>query len=935
MKRALARPSPLAGLVLILALAPLSGAGAAHAAGDPPEVEPLPVQALTGVRIVVAPGKVIESGTVVIRDGVIEAAGADVQPPPDARVRDRSGLTVYSGLIDPYVVQAWGEEREAGGGAPKSEGPVAPNPMVHAERSMAMRTLDPKTASGLREAGFTTAVVAPREGLLRGSSALVELGDGSPRTNVLRGDVAQNVTLTHTARDGYPDSLMGAIALTRQSFLDAGWYGRAWQAYRDHPSQARPPYDAALEALGSAAAGREPVVFESADLPGDLRAAKIAREMKLDAWLVASGEEYQEIDRVKALGLPLLVPVAFPEPPKPHGDELSVELDELRHWRDAPQNPVALERAGVRFALTSFGLKHPADLHDRLARARDAGLDADAALAALTTAPAELLGLADRMGTIEAGKIANLVVAEGDLFRTDTKVREVWIDGRRYEVSEPEAEAEEPGKQEADSEQAEGSAPAEAEPAPPAEPASEVATAAGPASWARPRPEQPAALLVRGGRIWTSGPQGRLESADLLVRAGKIAAVGPHLAAPPGAVVIDATGKDVTPGLIDCHSHTAISGGINEGSDIVTAEVRIEDVLDPRDVNLYRELAGGLTMANVLHGSANAIGGQNAVIKLRWGAPASELLFDGRRPGIKFALGENPKQSNWNRDEERYPQTRMGVEQAIVSELEAARDYRRKQQEYQGAKNEGAVVPPRRDLRLEAVAEVLDGKRQVHSHAYRADEMLMLLGLSDTWGFEIGAFQHGLEAYKIADELAARGVGVSTFSDWWAYKYEVVDAIPYNGPLLMARGVVTSYNSDDDELARRLNTEAAKAVRYGGVPETEALDLVTINPAKQLDVDSRVGSLEPGKDADFVLWSGDPLSSYAVAEQTWIDGRKYFDRADDLAHRPARAAEREKLLADAEKAAEAEKKKHRGKADRHGASDEEKPAAEPPWEVQP
>jgi imidazolonepropionase-like amidohydrolase len=363
------RPVPTAaGLLLTLLLAAglglglTTGAARAAEAETAPEVAPLPVQALTGVRIVVAPGRVVESGTVVIRDGVIEAAGADVEPPPDARVRDRSGLTVYAGLIDPYVVQPWDGAKDGNEKQSEPEGPVAPNPVVHAERSMASRTLDPKTAAGLREAGFTTAVVAPEEGVLRGSSALVELGDGSPRENVLRADVAQNVTLAHTRRGGYPDSLMGAIALTRQSFLDAAWYTRAWQAYRGHPSSeppvsSRPPFDASLEALGPASAGREPVVFESEDLLGDLRAAKIARELHLDAWLVGSGQEYQEIDRVKALGLPLLLPVVFPEPPQGAGDDLSVELDDLRHWRRAPENPAALERAGIPFALTTFGLK--------------------------------------------------------------------------------------------------------------------------------------------------------------------------------------------------------------------------------------------------------------------------------------------------------------------------------------------------------------------------------------------------------------------------------------------------------------------------------------------------------------------------------------------------------------------------------------------------
>lgn len=318
-------------------------------------------------------------------------------------------------------------------------------------------------------------------------------------------------------------------------------------------------------------------------------------------------------------------------------------------------------------------------------------------------------------------------------------------------------------------------------------------------------------------------------------------------------------------------------------------------MLDPTDVHLYRQLAGGLTAANVLHGSANAIGGQNAIIKLRWGASAEGLLIEDAQPGIKFALGENPKQSNWQTENRRFPQTRMGIERAIANAFEQALDYRRRQQR---AATEG-TVPPAPNLRMEALLEILDGERHVHSHAYRADEMLMLLGLSERYGFTIDAFQHALEAYKIADELAARNVGASTFSDWWAYKYEVVDAIAYNGAILESRGVLTSFNSDSDELARRLNTEAAKAVRYGGMSEEEALALVTINPATQLGIDHRTGSLELGKDADFVLWSGHPLSTYSRVEQTWVDGRRYFDREEDLARRAELEAERDALIAEA------------------------------------
>ncbi len=421
-------------------------------------------------------------------------------------------------------------------------------------------------------------------------------------------------------------------------------------------------------------------------------------------------------------------------------------------------------------------------------------------------------------------------------------------------------------------------------------------TLGDPAAWRNDIPQQPAAVIVRNATIWTSGPAGRLEGADLLVRNGKVSAVGIGLRAPTGAVEIDAAGKHVTPGLVDAHSHAAITGGVNEGTHITTAEVRIADVLDAESVNLYRQLAGGLTTANLMHGSANSIGGQTAIIKLRWGSPPEELLLKGAYPGIKFALGENPKQSNWDVDERRYPQTRGGVEQAIRERFAAALDYRRALEEHRTSRVRN-LVPPRRDLQLEAILEILDGQRGIQSHSYRADEIIMLMRIAEDFGFRVQCFQHVLEGYKVADELAAHGAGASAFSDWWAYKFEVIDAIPYNGAIMWSRDVVVSFNSDSSELARRMNLEAAKAVRYGGVPEDKALEFVTINPAIQLGIQDRVGSLETGKDADFVIWSGDPLSSYSIVEQTWVDGRKYFDRTDDLARRQAVSAERAALLA--------------------------------------
>lgn len=439
-----------------------------------------------------------------------------------------------------------------------------------------------------------------------------------------------------------------------------------------------------------------------------------------------------------------------------------------------------------------------------------------------------------------------------------------------------------------------------------------------PEAWRNALPDQPASLVIRHATIWTSGAQGTLEDADLLVQHGKVVTIGKGLAAPAGAVEIDATGKHVTPGLIDCHSHAAIVGDVNEGTNIITAEVRIRDVVNSESINLYRELAGGLTAANLLHGSANSIGGQNAVIKLRWGADPEALLLAGAPEGIKFALGENPKQSNWGVENKRYPQTRMGVEQSIRERFLAALDYKRAWDEYNKKASDKAsgAIPPRRDLQLDAIVEILDGKRLVHSHSYRADEILMLMHLAEQFGFRVASFQHVLEGYKVADEMARHGAGASSFSDWWAYKYEVVDAIPYNGSLMAQRGVVVSFNSDDSELARRLNTEAAKAVRYGGMSEVEALKLVTINPAIQLHVQDEVGSLEPGKDADFVIWNGHPLSNYSLAEQTWIDGRKYFDRAEDLKQREQLTAERAALIA---KTKDKEKKPEQGAAEKKPA----------------
>jgi N-acetylglucosamine-6-phosphate deacetylase len=391
-------------------------------------------------------------------------------------------------------------------------------------------------------------------------------------------------------------------------------------------------------------------------------------------------------------------------------------------------------------------------------------------------------------------------------------------------------------------------------------------------------PGQPRPTAFIHATIWTCGPAGLIEDGTLIVADGKIVAAGKEIAIPEGADVIDVRGMHITPGVIDCHSHAATDGGVNESTQAITCEVRVGDFVDANDITIYRQLAGGVTAANVLHGSANPIGGQNQVIKLRWGQTGEGLKFTEAPQGVKFALGENVKQSNWENANDRYPQTRMGVEQLYRDSFEAARDYARKMDAW---KLNRRGLPPRRDLELDALREILDGDRWIHCHSYRQDEILALLRILKQYEITIGTFQHILEGYKVADEMAKAGAMASAFSDWWAYKFEVYDAIPHAGALMHKQGVVVSFNSDDGELARHLNQEAAKAVKYGGVPREEALKFVTLNPAKQLRIDHLVGSLEAGKHADFVIWNGDPLSNFSRCEQTWIDGRCYFHRDED------------------------------------------------------
>ena len=406
-------------------------------------------------------------------------------------------------------------------------------------------------------------------------------------------------------------------------------------------------------------------------------------------------------------------------------------------------------------------------------------------------------------------------------------------------------------------------------------------------------------ILFQNATVWTNENEGIIYNCDVAIEQGKIIAVGNKLEPSifkntKNIVFIDATNKHITSGIIDEHSHIAISRGVNEGTQAVTSEVRIGDVINADDINIYRQLAGGVTIAQLLHGSANPIGGQSAIIKLRWGQMAENLKYKNAKPFIKFALGENVKQSNWgSKYRTRFPQTRMGVEQIIYDALIRAKEYEENLFKY---KKNTIRIKPRRDLELDALVEVMNKERFVTCHSYIQSEILMLMSLAEKFNFTINTFTHILEGYKIARELKKHGANASTFSDWWAYKYEVNDAIPYNATLLAHAGVNTAINSDDAEMGRRLNQEAAKMIKYGQASQEEAWKSVTLNPAKMLQIDEFVGSIKKGKDADIVIWSNNPLSMYSIVEKTYIDGRCYFSLEKDLQNREIIQKEKANLL---------------------------------------
>jgi imidazolonepropionase-like amidohydrolase len=880
--------------------------------------------AIQNARLVTVSGRTIDQGTIVVEDGVITGVGRNVDVPAGVWVIDAEGLTVYPGLIDALstlgmpsemtVPSGAGAGGRFGGGPPGGrggQGEQAPFSRGPEDRPatftwrMAADELEGSADdfSAWRNAGFTTVVTGPSRGFFPGHAAVVNLAGERPRDMVVEPNVAQRANLSGgPGHRGYPGSLAGAFAYIKQFFGDAAHYARAQQQYDANPrGNARPTYDRALEGALSVQSGVEPLLFPGSSAAEIGRALKTSSDIGARAIVYGGAAAYRMTSQLSSAGVPVLVSVDWPAAPRDPDPEADEQLADLRHRLLAPTSPALLQESGVPFAFYSDG-KSGSEVVEGVKKAVEAGLSQEDAVRAMTLSAAEIYGVDDRLGSLEVGKIANLTVTDGDLFG-EGSVKMVFVDGQRFEAEDGGPTAMggggRPGRggggrpgagrgAAGDTEEAGGDTTDENVSASEADEGpndNDLRAMIGP-DYSGPYRDD-AVTVIQNATILTV-TRGTLENATIILRNGKIAEIGTDLSVPSGAHVVDGEGKFVMPGIIDAHSH--IVGGFNEGAVSVSAMTRAQDVMNPDDINVYRALAGGVTMVNILHGSANAIGGQNAVIKNRWGMGAEGLLFDEAIPGIKFALGENPTR---DRNPDRYPATRMGVMDVIREAFIDAQEYQAEWGEWNAGNKRG--IEPRRDLKLEALAEILRGERQVHAHSYRADEILQLLLLADEFGFKIAAFQHVLEGYKVAEELASHGAGASTFGDWWGYKVEAYDAIPYNAAIMNEHGVLVSINSDSNEEMRHLNEEVAKTQRYGGMTDDEALAMITINPATQLGISHRVGSLEVGKDADLVVYDRHPLDNYAVPQMTFVDGKLYFDIDGDRLRQAAIEAEKRAL----------------------------------------
>ncbi|MBS1599661.1 MAG: amidohydrolase family protein [Bacteroidetes bacterium] len=933
--------------------------------------------AFTHATIIKDGSTTFTDATLVIREGKIVSAGNNISIPANAVVTDCTGKFIYPSFIDTYSDYGVAVRSERSGGSgfyggstqfnSATKGAYDWNEAIRPETDASkLFVTDEAKAKSLRELGFGTVLTHYKNGIARGTGAVVTLANLNEHLVMIKEKASAHYSLAKgISSQSYPSSMMGVIALLRQSFLDAKWYSTrpaeegvnlSLQAWLDNKSL--------------------PQIIEGNDKWNDLRADRIGDEMGVHFIIKGDGNEYQRIKEMVASNAAFIVPLNFPQAidVEDPNDARFVSLREMKSWELAPTNPAAFEKANIPICLTTSDLKDVKQFLPNLRKAIDNGLSEAKAFDALVTTPARLLKISDQVGSLDAGKLANFLITTGPVFNEKTAIIENWVQGEKYDVKPEEwktikgiynVEINGAGtsskyildvqsnnaakliasdtmdvkfsydgklvglsyslmaKTKKDSsaqtsrslirlsgtvngsvwngngEDSSGnrvtwtaslvkagsiSADNTKKKTPPV--VGKVLYPFDGYGWEElPKPEN---LLIKNATVWTNEKEGKLENTDVLVKNGKIVQVGKNIS-DASAKTIDGTGKHVTPGIIDEHSHIATTS-INEGTQSVTSDVRIGDNLNPEDISIYRQLSGGVTSSHILHGSANTIGGQTQLIKLRWGVNDEELKFKNWDPFIKFALGENVKRTS-SSSNNRFPDTRMGVEEVLMDAFQRAKDYENALKAEKPGTN-----TVRRNLKLEALVEIMNKKRFITCHSYVQSEIVALMRVAEKFGFRVNTFTHILEGYKVADKIKEHGASVSTFSDWWIYKMEVLDAIAYNAAIMQKMGLNVCINSDDAEMARRLNQEAAKSVKYGGISEEDALKMITINPAKALHVDDRVGSIKVGKDADLVLWNDNPLSIYAKPLKTIIDGTIYYDIDRDLMLRKNIIEERKRLV---------------------------------------
>jgi len=916
----------------------------------------------------------IENASLLVEDGFITASGTSVQAPKGAIKVDLAGKFIYPSFIDLYSNYGLPPAKKPKPFSyrsreiiyPEKEGAFYVNDAIKADYNASEHfSANEETAEKLRKAGIGTVLTTNRDGLARGTSALVTLGKAWDNELILQTKAAHQLSFSKgSSAQTYPISMMGFMAVIRQTYYDAQWYATAKnENFTDNTMEAWIQNQSL------------PQFFDAPSWKNILRADKVGDEFGIQYIVKGAGDEYQRIEEIKAADVPLILPLNFPEAFDVEDplDAQNVTLADMKHWEMAPANPAKVEAAGITFAFTSEGLKKREDFLKHIRKAIEYGLSEKTALRAITATPASLIAMDGQLGTLQSGAIANFLITSKNIFEEDAIIYENWIQGKPYTIADKDAKdlsghytlqldddiyplsisgkvgkhtfklaVNDSTKVEVDAKvsgellnlsfvldkevntrtrlsgwfaengmEGKGQLPdgtwvnwsakfdsamvnTSEENAEETKPTINTSLTYPFLPFGNATKPTIETYLIKNATVWTNESEGILTEADVLISEGKIVKVGKSLS-DPGAIVIDGTGKHLTSGIIDEHTHIALDG-VNDVA-TMSAMVRMEDVVDSEDINIYRQLSGGVTAAQLLHGSANPVGGQSALIKFKWGNAPKDLLINGADGFIKFALGENVKRSS-SPSSIRYPQTRMGVEQVFMDGFTRAKIYDDKWKAYNAlSAREKAVSPaPRKDLVLETMAEVINKERFITCHSYVQSEINMLMHVADKFNFNVNTFTHILEGYKLADKMAEHGVAASTFADWWAYKFEVRYAIPYNPTLMTMAGVVTAINSDNAEMARRLNQEAAKSIKYGGMSEEEAWKMVTLNPAKMLHLDDRMGSIKVGKDADLVLWTDNPLSIYAKAEKTIVDGIIYFDRTKEEEKRALVASERATLI---------------------------------------